>query len=137
MGYLLEYVSASSVKDVIDVLSPVELLAVKQKDHMFVAAHYEELEKLTSPSPTYSTLRLAIKAHIKSELLILTALKVIQKANLVVTFIKTSGFNDKLEAGSLKQEVETRWMSLLNLFKSFFPSAASELPRLAKINQVS
>jgi hypothetical protein len=63
-------------------------------------------------------------------------LAIIKKCKKVVAYIKKSSLNETLEGGTLKQEVETRWMSVIHMLKSFFPPEETDLHKSSKIIQV-
>ena len=133
----LDDVGITDITDIIRIIQPLELMA-KKKANGFVASHYADIEKLTTTADTDSDLLSALKAHIRRELLLIVRiLQLLQKCKQIVTVFKTSGLNDRLEGGSLKQEVETRWMSVLHMLKSFFPTECSGLPSDIKLNQVT
>lgn len=133
---LLDDVTVDGVRDIIDIVTPFELMASKNEGNTFVGANFDKIEELTTVTEGDSPLRAALKGHIKKELNVVKILALIRKCKKVVNYFKTTGLNENLEGGTLKQEVETRWMSTLNLLKSFSPSEASSLSPDAKFTQV-
>jgi hypothetical protein len=125
----------SDLKDVIDVVAPFESMA-RKTENAFVGAHYPQIDVMTRVVESDSPLRRALKSHIRKELSVVRVLQLIKKTKRLVAYMKTSGMNDKLEGGSLKQEVETRWMSVLHMIKSFFPTKSSTVTAEAKFLQV-
>ncbi|KAK3932332.1 Transposable element Hobo transposase [Frankliniella fusca] len=122
-GDLLQNITEEDVNDVINIVKPIEALAKSNKhiSNTFKGSHFLQVHQLTKDSPTDSNLTKALKSHIKNTLLpILYILSVMKKCKEIVTFFKSSGLNDSLEGGNLVQEVETRWMSMLHLLRSFF-----------------
>lgn len=128
-------INETDLQDKEDIIKPLESLATR-KDNEFFGSHFSEIEKITEPSEADSDLRKELKRHIKEELLTVNVLRVIVKCKSIVTFFKTSGLNDKLEGGSLKQEAETRWMSVLIMLRSFFSSSSSKVTADQKFSQV-
>ncbi len=62
-------------------------------------------------------------------------LQVIKKAKEIDGYMRASGLNQKLEGGTLKLDVETRWLSHLHRFCSFFVDIKQhpEMGRLDKM----
>lgn len=138
LGYdCLDDICLKDLTDIDDLVRPLEVLALKNKDNAFVASNSDIIENLTTHQTTDSALTVAMKDHIKSELLIICILKLISKCKQIVTLFKTSGLNDRLEGGALRQEVDTRWMSVLDMLKSFFPSSSSKVLPETKFKNVS
>ncbi|KAK3915978.1 Transposable element Hobo transposase [Frankliniella fusca] len=62
--------------------------------------------------------------------------QVIKKCKEIVTYMKASGLNGRKEGGTLKQEVETRWLSHLHLLRSFFVDVKVH-PTLTKTHKIA
>lgn len=142
MGHtdILENINDQDIQDVISVMEPIELLGAKNKNS-FQAAHYNDVSARTSHQEGDSDLKKALKDHVRGQLLpILKIQSVIKKCQDVALCIKGIGMNERLEGGTLKQDVDTRWMSVLMLLKSFFiwpdDENSVEPPSQAKIDQV-
>ena len=136
-GHVLEGITVANITDIISVVSPVERLAnTKRAKKMFSACHDLKVKELTTQMSDDSPLKRELQNHISEELSILPLMVLTQKLKSVVRYIKSSGLNEQLEGGTLKQEVDTRWMSLLHMIKSFFPPDKSPLPLHGKIDQV-
>lgn len=131
----LDDVNLQDLKDIESVIKPLENLASK-KDNEFVGSHQDAIDKITNVTASDTPLRQALKNHIREELLTISILQLIQKCKSIVTLFKTSGLNDRLEGGSLKQEIETRWMSILDMLRSFFPTSSSKVTSEEKFNKV-
>ncbi|KAK3916616.1 Transposable element Hobo transposase, partial [Frankliniella fusca] len=160
---LLENVRKQDIVDVINIVGAIEALACKAKDKRFVADHAEQVKKILEEKEGDSNLATTLKTNIAAELALLPLLVLIKKLKGIVTYMKSTGLNDKLPGGTLRPEVDTRWMSLLTMVKSFFPSksfstngsdsftdppqpnpdqpgpasAADQLPIDAKINKIN
>ncbi|XP_034245525.1 uncharacterized protein LOC117647737 [Thrips palmi] len=135
---VLTGVSAKDIDDIIGVVTPIEALAnTKGAKNVFVACHEGKLKELTTIKTEDSPLKVAVKGHISEQLGIMPLLVLIQKLKGVVKYMKSSGLNEQLQGGTLKQEVDTRWMSVLHMINSFFPPAKSPLPVHCKIDQIN
>ncbi|KAE8740528.1 hypothetical protein FOCC_FOCC013955 [Frankliniella occidentalis] len=84
------------------------------------------LDNVTKVEDGDSILLLELKAQARQELATLPILSLICKCKIIVTFFKSSGLNLQLKKGRLRQEVDTRWMSTLDMLQSFFPSLSSD-----------
>ena len=138
-GVVLHNITAQNVSDVVAVLSSIEVIG-KRKKNCFQATHLDEVVRKIEPKPADSDLKKAVKGHITRTLVpLLKILQLTKKCKDIASLMKTSGMNDRLQGGTLKQEVDTRWMSVLMLLRSFFiwPSDVTQPPSEAKIDQVS
>lgn len=138
-GALLTNVTKKDILDVVNVLKPIEAIG-KRKKNTFQASQLDEVINKTEEKATDSDLKKSVKGHIRRLLVpILKILKGAKKCKDIATFMKASSMNDRLQGGTLKQEVETRWMSVLTMFRSFFiwPEDIDEAPSMAKMDQVS
>ena len=73
----------------------------------------------TEPREGDTPFATATKQHLRFQLGVLHVLQTVEKCKEVVGFFKRSGLNSTLEC-TLKQEVETRWNSMLLTLESFF-----------------
>lgn len=125
---MLHDISQKDIADVIAVVHPQELLAKKNKK-TFAGKTYDAIVTLTTPKASDSPLRVTMKNHVKGALVTVRALNVFHKCKEIVTYVKKAGLNSKtlsmFGGCSLKQDVETRWMSNLGLLKSFFNTDTS------------
>ncbi|XP_034238513.1 uncharacterized protein LOC117643631 isoform X2 [Thrips palmi] len=140
-GDILASISCKDLQDLISVVEPIEKLGTR-KGKEFHASHLKKVVTLTTHAQTDSQLKSTVKAHIHTLLVpILKILNLIKKCKDVANFIKNSGANERLVGGTLKQEVDTRWMSVLTMMRSFFiwpdDENTQDPPSLAKVIQVN
>lgn len=74
--------------------------------------------ELTQPDDQDTEFAAALKRHVLQELGVLRVLWTLEQCKEIVAYFKRSGLNSVLDC-TLKQEVETRWNSKLNMLESF------------------
>ncbi|KAK3931948.1 Transposable element Hobo transposase [Frankliniella fusca] len=116
----MENIEKKDLSDLFNWIHTLETIAKKKTENAFVGEN-EEIAALTLPNVADSELQSELKIQARQELATLPILALLRKCKTIVTFFKTSGLNLKLHDGKLKQEVDTRWMSILTMLESFFP----------------
>ncbi|KAK3911464.1 ATP synthase subunit beta [Frankliniella fusca] len=111
----MENIEKKDLSDLFNWIHTLETIA-KKSENAFVGENEEEIAAQTLPNVADSDLQSELKIQARQELASLPILALLRKCKTI-----TSGLNLKLHDGKLKQEVDTRWMSILTMPESFFP----------------
>ncbi|KAE8740031.1 hypothetical protein FOCC_FOCC014459, partial [Frankliniella occidentalis] len=138
-GEELRDITATNIAQTDILVSAIEAIGRKH-DNSFIGDDYDEIAALTAPKARDSLLQTSLKEHLKATVLALCrVLQVVKKCKEDVGYMKSSGLNAKVKGGTLRQEVDTRWLSHLHLLRSFFVDTKLHptLTRDSKIIQVN
>ena len=105
------------ISDLVELLKPIESKA-KAKGNSLDDIDLKWLEQHLSKKKSDTSFLENAKNHLRSELSLIEVHALLNKCKEIVSYIKRSGAQNKLNI-SLKQENETRWNSKLIMLLSF------------------
>jgi hypothetical protein len=111
-------VSREDLRDLINLVNRLQRRA-QNRQNTFVGKDWHWIAEQTAEQESDSALLSSLKAHLRIEFALIEGLALITKLKQLVALFKRSGLNNQLPI-RLKQEVQTRWNSILYMLQSFF-----------------